>query len=245
MGSPNTVFLHMFDWFIKKYGITTAEEREDNRKRMAADWQPTDGFEQLVTRLFLGAAYASAAKRLQNQGIPLEMALNEVSGTAPGTGLTDIYAEEQTWIQRSRYAVRRTQLALLACGILRRSFQGFHPSRPACSERRLVGEPEGSAQGTARPGWVLRVAAPARATHGGDPTMGSGRRWASPTASMATLMNTTRQLLGGGDWYRPFSKRATIQIPICRSGSRKGREWGWRCLFRPEAFSQPSQISQT
>jgi hypothetical protein len=32
MGSPNTVFLHMFDWFIKKYGVTTAEEREENQK---------------------------------------------------------------------------------------------------------------------------------------------------------------------------------------------------------------------
>ncbi len=30
MGLPNTVFLHMFDWFINKYGITTAEEREEN-----------------------------------------------------------------------------------------------------------------------------------------------------------------------------------------------------------------------
>ncbi len=29
---------------------------------MAADWQPTNGFEQLVTRLFLGAAYASVAR---------------------------------------------------------------------------------------------------------------------------------------------------------------------------------------
>jgi hypothetical protein len=29
---------------------------------MAADWQPTDGFEQLVTWLFLGALYASAAR---------------------------------------------------------------------------------------------------------------------------------------------------------------------------------------
>jgi hypothetical protein len=31
MGLPNTVFLHMFDWFIKKYGIATAEEREENQ----------------------------------------------------------------------------------------------------------------------------------------------------------------------------------------------------------------------
>ncbi len=30
MGLPNTVFLHMFDWLIKKYGITTTEEREEN-----------------------------------------------------------------------------------------------------------------------------------------------------------------------------------------------------------------------
>jgi hypothetical protein len=29
---------------------------------MAVDWQPTNGFEQLVTQLFLGASYASAAR---------------------------------------------------------------------------------------------------------------------------------------------------------------------------------------
>jgi hypothetical protein len=67
MGLPNTVFLHMFDWFIKKYGVTMAEEREENRQRMAADWQPTDGFKQLVTRLFLGASYASAARYLMEE----------------------------------------------------------------------------------------------------------------------------------------------------------------------------------
>ncbi len=32
MGLPNTVFLHMFDWFIKKYGLTAAEEREENQQ---------------------------------------------------------------------------------------------------------------------------------------------------------------------------------------------------------------------
>jgi hypothetical protein len=62
MGLPNTVFLHMFQWFIKKYGITTAEEREENRQQMAADWQPANGFEQLIMRLYLGASYASAAR---------------------------------------------------------------------------------------------------------------------------------------------------------------------------------------
>jgi hypothetical protein len=47
-----------------------AKEREENQKQMATDWQPTDGFEQLVTRLFLGALYASAAKYpMEERGI--------------------------------------------------------------------------------------------------------------------------------------------------------------------------------
>jgi hypothetical protein len=32
VGLSNTVFLHMFDWFIKKYGVTMAEEREENQQ---------------------------------------------------------------------------------------------------------------------------------------------------------------------------------------------------------------------
>ena len=32
MKQPNTVFLHMFNWFIEKYGKTTTEDREDNRQ---------------------------------------------------------------------------------------------------------------------------------------------------------------------------------------------------------------------
>ena len=30
MKQPNTVFLHMFDWFITKYGKTTTKDREEN-----------------------------------------------------------------------------------------------------------------------------------------------------------------------------------------------------------------------
>ena len=37
MTQPNTIFLHMFDWFITKYGKTTTEDREENRQQMAAD----------------------------------------------------------------------------------------------------------------------------------------------------------------------------------------------------------------
>jgi hypothetical protein len=32
MGLPNTAFLHMFDWFIKKYGVTSAKDREENQQ---------------------------------------------------------------------------------------------------------------------------------------------------------------------------------------------------------------------
>jgi hypothetical protein len=58
----NTVFLHMFDWFITKYGRTTTEDREENQQRMAATWHPSKGFKPLATRLFIGTSYASAAR---------------------------------------------------------------------------------------------------------------------------------------------------------------------------------------
>ena len=37
------------------------EDREENRQRMAANWHPSNGFEPLATRLFIGASYTSAA----------------------------------------------------------------------------------------------------------------------------------------------------------------------------------------
>ena len=61
MKQPNTVFLHMFDWFIRKYGKTTTKDCEENRQRMAADWHPSDSFEPLATLLFIVASYMSAA----------------------------------------------------------------------------------------------------------------------------------------------------------------------------------------
>jgi hypothetical protein len=41
MKQPNTVFLHMFNWLITKYGKTMTKDREENRQRMAADWHPS------------------------------------------------------------------------------------------------------------------------------------------------------------------------------------------------------------
>jgi hypothetical protein len=55
MKNPNTVFLHMFEWFIKKYGKTTTEDCKANWQWMAAKWHPANGFKPLATRLFIGA----------------------------------------------------------------------------------------------------------------------------------------------------------------------------------------------
>jgi hypothetical protein len=62
MKQPNTVFLHMFDWFIMKYGRTTIKDCKENWQRMAATWHPSKGFEPLATCLFIGASYPSAAR---------------------------------------------------------------------------------------------------------------------------------------------------------------------------------------
>jgi hypothetical protein len=61
MKQPNTVFLHMFDWFIGKYGKMRTKDGKENQQWVAADWHPSDGFEPLATHLFIGALYASAA----------------------------------------------------------------------------------------------------------------------------------------------------------------------------------------
>jgi hypothetical protein len=62
MKQPNTVFLHMFDWFITKYGRTTTKDCEENWQRIATTWHLSKGFEPLATRPFIGASYASAAR---------------------------------------------------------------------------------------------------------------------------------------------------------------------------------------
>jgi hypothetical protein len=92
MGSPNTVFLHMFDWFIRKYGVMAAEEREENRQRMAADLQPANGFEQLVTQLFLGASYTSTARYPMEECNIIDIGLRVIK-------CCGMYAEEyKAWI---------------------------------------------------------------------------------------------------------------------------------------------------
>jgi hypothetical protein len=60
MKQPNTVFLHMFDWFITKYRRTTTKDHNENWQRMAATWHPSKSFKPLAMRLFIGTSYASA-----------------------------------------------------------------------------------------------------------------------------------------------------------------------------------------
>jgi hypothetical protein len=61
MKQPNTVFLHIFDWFIGKYGKMMTEDCKEIQQRMAANWHPSDGFKMLVMHLFISASYASTA----------------------------------------------------------------------------------------------------------------------------------------------------------------------------------------
>jgi hypothetical protein len=44
MKQPNTVFLHMSDWFITKYRHTTTKDCKENWQRMDATWHPSKGF---------------------------------------------------------------------------------------------------------------------------------------------------------------------------------------------------------
>jgi hypothetical protein len=59
MMDPNAVFHQCFNWFVAKYGRTSAEDRETNRTTMAANWHPSMGFEVLTSRLFRGVTFAS------------------------------------------------------------------------------------------------------------------------------------------------------------------------------------------
>jgi hypothetical protein len=56
MKQPNTIFLHIFDWFITKYRQITIEDCEGNQQRTAATWRPYNSFEPLVMRLFIGTS---------------------------------------------------------------------------------------------------------------------------------------------------------------------------------------------
>jgi hypothetical protein len=59
MMNPNAVFRQCVDWFVIKYGCTSAGDRKTNRMEMAANWHPLVGFEVLTLHLFCGVTFAS------------------------------------------------------------------------------------------------------------------------------------------------------------------------------------------
>ena len=74
LSEPNIVFVYLFLWFVKNYGKTTAEDREENRHRMAADWHPADGFNETspsvlytVHAMLYPGAFACPYPRCQGQ----------------------------------------------------------------------------------------------------------------------------------------------------------------------------------
>jgi hypothetical protein len=56
MKQPNTVLLHMFNWFITKYGQTTTNDCKANWQIMAATWHPSKGFKHLAMPRFISAS---------------------------------------------------------------------------------------------------------------------------------------------------------------------------------------------
>ncbi len=92
MKQPNTVFLHMFNWFINKNGKTTTKDREENQQKMAADWHPSDSFKPLAMRLFVGASYTSAARYPMNDREVFDIELRVIKQCG-------MYSEEyKNWI---------------------------------------------------------------------------------------------------------------------------------------------------
>jgi hypothetical protein len=94
MKQPNTVFLHMFDWFITNYGRTTTEDCKENWQRMAATWHPSKGFEPLAMRLSIKASYASAARYPMDDCDVIDIGLRVIKHCGMYAG------EYKNWISR-------------------------------------------------------------------------------------------------------------------------------------------------
>lgn len=58
MSRPNAIFRNVFQYFLQQYGTTQAEDRHTNKERMAADWNPSEGFQVLTDRIHMGMQYA-------------------------------------------------------------------------------------------------------------------------------------------------------------------------------------------
>jgi hypothetical protein len=94
MMDPNTVFRQCFDWFVTKYGRTSAKDREANCTAMAANWHLMIGFEVLTSRLFHGVTFVSLLGHLITDKDTVDIGV-------PVLNRTGLFAEEyKMWILR-------------------------------------------------------------------------------------------------------------------------------------------------
>jgi hypothetical protein len=94
MKQPNTIFFHMFDWFITKYGQLTIKDCKANWQRMAATWHPSKGFKPLTTCLFIGTSYPGTARHLMDNCNVINIGMRIIKRCG-------VYAKEyKNWIQR-------------------------------------------------------------------------------------------------------------------------------------------------
>ena len=95
LNNPNSVFVEMFEFFVAKFGASTPEDHEDNRQRMAADWHPSQGFETLENRLFIGQAYSHVTDHPISDDDLVDIGLRVLRKCG-------LYPEEyKAWISRS------------------------------------------------------------------------------------------------------------------------------------------------
>jgi hypothetical protein len=100
MEDPNAIFREMFDWFVFKYGRTSAEDRKANRTMMALEWHPSMGFELLAACLFHRATFANLAKYPINDDDIVDIGIRVLYRTG-------LFAEEyKTWILRGNNATK-------------------------------------------------------------------------------------------------------------------------------------------
>jgi hypothetical protein len=92
MMNPNAVFCQCFNWFVTKYGCTSAKDCETNRMAMAADWHPSMGFEVLTSCLFRGVTFASLSGHPITDKDTVDIGIRVLN-------CTGLFAEEyKTWI---------------------------------------------------------------------------------------------------------------------------------------------------
>ncbi len=97
---PNAVFRKMFNWFVFKYGLTSAEDREANHTVMALEWHPSMGFELLAACLFREATFANLAKYPINDDNIIDIGIRILHRTS-------LFSEEyKTWILRGNDATK-------------------------------------------------------------------------------------------------------------------------------------------